>query len=238
MDPFRRRSGRSALTGWVTLLACAAVAAPAESATVEFDRKCYSPGDHMTQTGTGFTPGANVHQVLSITTPFQGTSFDAPVVTADANGNFTGRLVAPDLLNLGFFRHESARSDFSEETDPGKTLASVSWTLTDWGLRVKAWSPGDDRGRFGIGKPDGRMTVDAYGWTSAGTRLYAHYFHGGASVKNVKLGALTGDCGDLRVRVRQFPMRRVSSGKWKVIFTPHRRYRKHDAWWRYDVRVP
>jgi hypothetical protein len=82
------------------------------------------------------------------------------------------------------------------------------------------------------------MVVDTYGWTSAGTTLYAHYYRGGKRIKDVKIGALRGDCGDLRKRVKQFPFRNVRPGRWTVYFTGTRKYDKaNDPALFFKVRV-
>ena len=70
-----------------------------------------------------------------------------------------------------------------------------------------------------IAQPRRKMTVDAIGWTNLGPSLYAHYFRGPTEVKSVKLGALTGDCTDLKKRVRQFPFKNVKPGRWTVYFS-------------------
>jgi hypothetical protein len=220
----------------VTAIALAAPAvAPAQippgTASVRLDRACYTPGDTITATGTGFTPGAQVSEAVNLLagtaqTPL-GTLLE-PVVTTASNGMFTRQVKAPNLVRVDDER-ERATSVFA---DAAKT-ASVPWTLSEWALNVPQWE-GD-----GIANPRRTMTVEALGWTDLGPTLYAHYFHAGTRVKTVRIGRLTGDCRDLRKRVHQFPFKAVAAGRWAVYFSTTRRLdRENDAYFWMNLRVP
>jgi hypothetical protein len=109
----------------------------------------------------------------------------------------------------------------------------VQWTLSAWQVTVPEWDNSP------VAKPGRKMTVDATGWTNLGPSLFAHYFRDATEVKAVKLGTLTGDCRDLKTRVRQFPFKAVKPGKWTVYFSTTPVFDKRtDAWGRYRVRVP
>jgi hypothetical protein len=227
-----RLARRAALVA--AALAVTVPAQAAQAATVTLDRACYSPGDAITQTGSGFTPNGGVSESLQLFDPESGQELSfrtAPPVTADGQGAFT-RLIRAPALAREVDRTEIAASTFVDQTDPQNTFAAVMWTLSAWELNIAAWANGK-------AKPRKQMVIDTYGWTSAGSTLYGHYYRGGKRIKDVKFGALTGDCGDLRRRVKQFPFRTVRPGSWKVYFSATRKFDKADGgyiW--FKVRVP
>ena len=209
---------------------------PTATAAVTLDAKCYTPGEPVTETGSGFTPGGQVQESLALlsedTTPL--ATLLAPIVAAGPDGTFTRRLKAPDLMRDND-RRELATSAYADLTDPQGKSASVQWTLSAWFVDVPEWNTA----RVALGDPRRKMTVDAYGWTNLGPSLYAHYYRGSTQVRSVKIGALTGDCKTLRKRVRQFPFKAVKPGLWTVYFSTTALFNKRtDAWGRYRVRVP
>jgi hypothetical protein len=213
--------------------ALAAAQVPPGAPAVALNSTCFTPGDPMVESGSGFTPGAPVNLSVSILDPSStplGT-LTAPVVTAAADGTFARALKTPALLRDAD-RREMATSTYADQLDPTKS-AIVHWTLSAWGVRVPEWNTSN------IANPRRKMTIDATGWTNLGPSLYAHYFRSSTKVKSVKLGALTGDCKDLKKRVRQFPFKEVKPGQWTVYFSTTAVFDKRaDAWSRYRVRVP
>lgn len=218
------------------VLAAPSVAAaqvpPATPPAVTLDAKCYTPGDPVAETGSGFAPGSQVSETVSLlagTTPL-GTLL-APVITVGQDGRFARVLKAPDVMRRTD-RRETAASAYADQADPTKS-AVVQWTLSQWIVNVPEWN------NSSIAQPRRKMTVDAAGWTNLGRSLYAHYFRGSTEVKSVKLGALTGDCKDLKTRVRQFPFKNVKPGRWTVYFSTTAVFDKgSDAYGFYRVRVP
>jgi hypothetical protein len=205
---------------------------PAAPPAVTLDAECYTPGDQVTETGSGFTPGSQVSETLSLLSGANplGT-LTAPLVVAGPDGTFSRAIKAPDLMNRTD-RRESAMSAFADQADPSKS-AVAQWTLSQWVVNVPEWN------NSSIAQPRRKMTVDALGWTRLGPSLYAHYFRGSTKVKSVKLGALTGDCKDLKKRVRQFPFKNVKPGRWSVYFSTTAVFDKsNDAYGFYRVRVP
>ena len=61
--------------------------------TLTFDQPCYSPGDTMTFSGTGFTPGGAVNLFFNSLATQQMGQYDT---TADPGGAITGKLDPPD----------------------------------------------------------------------------------------------------------------------------------------------
>jgi hypothetical protein len=217
-----------------TLAAVAALAVPgaARAADVQFDRSCYAPGDAVTETGSGFTPGADVLEMLSLTSlklAPQG-NFQAPMVTTDDQGAFTRKLRAP-ALGTQSDRQEIAMSSFTDQANPSAPVFG-QWTLSAWDVSIKEWA--------GHAAHPGRsMTVDTYGWTTASGTLYAHYYRGTTFLKSTRIGATTGPCGDLRKKMPQFPFKRVKAGRYTVFFSPTQVLDKqHDAWLKTTVTVP
>jgi hypothetical protein len=224
---------RAGLAAWLAVEAAAASAAAASGATVALDRSCYTPGEPITQTGSGFTPGADVVEALTLRNPISGESsgpYYAPPVKADPHGAFTRRLRAPEMSDRET-RREHAFGSFTDQADPQTNWSSVRWTLSAWDVEIARWTSGR-------AKLNGWMVVDTYGWTSAGTTLYAHYHRDKVPVARVRIGALRGACGDLRKRVRQFPFSGARPGRWTVFFSANRKLdRRKDRWISYTIRT-
>jgi hypothetical protein len=218
---------------------------PPTGASVTLDRTCYAPGDAITETARGFTPNAQVLETLALLPTSGGTTpldiFSA-THTADAAGNFTARLRAPRLARDSD-RREIAGSVFTDQTPPpapapGTPPAepplgpTVVWTLSAWDVDIPQWESRR-------ADPARKMTVDAFGWTVTGRSLYAHYYRGTTRIRSVRIGALTGQCGDLRRTVPQFPFKRVKAGEWRIFFSATAILDKGtDDWVRRTVIVP
>ena len=227
------------LLGAAALLPATAATAQAPQPAVSFDRTCYAPGDAVAETGRGFTPNAQILQVLALLTPGGGTLLGtlSATHTADAAGTFNDRIRAPRLRRARD-RTETAASVFTDQAAPPPADPNalpgpaVIWTLSARDVRVAQWSAR-------TADPARSMTIDAFGWTSAGSALYAHYYRGTARVRSVRIGALTGACGNLRRQVRQFPFRGVRAGEWRVFFSATAVLDKaNDAFVRRTVVVP
>jgi hypothetical protein len=219
----------------VAALAVATPGPAAASSSVTTDRSCYAPGEGVIEKGTGFTPNAQVLETLSLFASGSQMPLDtliAPILTADAQGNFTRALRAPNLANQQD-RTEMAVGAFTDQVAPPQTgpVLAPAWTLSAWDMRISAWANGR-------GDPRRSMVVDTIGWTVDAKTLYAHYYRGSKLIKDARIGALTGACGDLRKRVRQFPFHPVRPGMWTVYFSGTAHFDKtHDLWMRGRVRV-
>lgn len=178
-----KRSTLPALSAVVLAAVAAAPAAaqapPPPAASVTLDRTCYAPGDPITETARGFTPGAEVLETLALL----------------PTGGGSATLSARDLV-------------------------------------IPQWAGGR-------ADPARSMTIDTFGWTVAGKTLYAHYYRGTTRICTVRIGALTGPCGDLRRTVRQFPFARVKAGEWRIFFsTTAVLNKRNDDWLRRTVIIP
>jgi hypothetical protein len=218
----------------LAIFAAAATSASADPA-VSVDRKCYSPGDAITRTGTGFTPSTQATESISFQTlglPVVSLgSVTGPTVAIDAQGGFKDMVSAPKLRRPTKDYTETAIDTFTDPANPAKP-ATVQWTLSDWTIYVGAWA-----GR--AARPGEPMTVYAFGWTSRGIVLYMHYYRGTKRYKTTRVGRLQGPCGDLTKRLTQFPFAHPKPGAWRVFFSTTKALDKvDDAWIRVNVRVP
>ena len=215
-----------------TLAAVAAAAMPAtaHAAAVSTDHPCYSPGEVVTETGSGFTPSTDVTETLALVSPAgRAWNLSAPPLTTDEQGAFTRKLHAPALQDAGD-RQEAALGAFADQANPSAPV-TTQWTLSDWALRIKEWAGH-------VAKPGRSMTIDTYGWTTESGTLYAHYYRGSTPLKTVRIGASTGDCGNLKAKVPQFPMKKVKAGEYTLYVSRTASLDKaHDDWLRMKARV-
>jgi hypothetical protein len=242
-----KRSTLPALSAFVLAAVAAAPAAaqapppPTPAPSVAVDRTCYAPGDPITETARGFTPNARILETFAMF-PTSGATDPLRVLgavhTADAAGGYVDRLRAPQLARSADRREivGAVLTDQSvPEPPPGTPTPdppTVGWLLSAWDLVIPQWA---DR----IADPARSMTIDTFGWTVAGRTLYAHYYRGTTRIRTVRIGALTGPCGDLRRTVRQFPFARVKAGEWRIFFSATAVLDKRsDDWLRRTVTVP
>lgn len=230
---------RIALCGFAAALATAGLAAPAAAAPVlQADRECYTPGEPITLTGTGYTPNGDVLLGFSLSGKHGSNVFAAgDGLTADSAGNIRTVVRAPDLASSDDVQEDMAGSaeDMALETDPtqfnpdgvGVTLLKLS----TWDVFVPPW----DAHR---GDPRKRVRIHAYGWEPM-TELWAHYVLGARTLADVRVGALTGPCGNLAKTIREFPFRPVPPGSYTIYFSGTHRFDRHDPWIGYrHVHVP
>jgi hypothetical protein len=158
-------------------------------------------------------------------------------LTADGAGNISVRLRAPDLntkndsvedVGLGAFDQQRA----DQGAPPEEVLAGTLFKLSIFDVFVAPW----DSHKV---DPKKVTTFRAYGFEGLGPVLYAHYFLKGKLKKTVRLGALTGDCGNLTKKMKQFPFRPVPPGNYRVDFDTNRAWSPQGAGIRYShVKVP
>jgi hypothetical protein len=192
------------------LLAVPAAVLAQSSPTLALDAPCYSPGDTMELSGTGFTPNGAVDLLLSSPGNPRTASM---ATTADAGGALSARTTTPDpdaFLDADQFRRQMAitatdRARAEAGAPPEQQFGAVLFTLSRWEVDTKT------RGRG--------LLVTAVGFTHArGESLYVHYRRGGRTVKSVALGNLRGECGDLRKTLpRAFP-RNAKPGSYDLVF--------------------
>ena len=151
-------------------------AASAAELSVSPQKRCYSSNEQVSLLGTGFT-------ALSSATVTQGGSAFDPLET-DSTGAFNG------LLTLSLLSGRETRTyTATDDSDPSITASAQ--------LRVSSV-------RVGLkpinGPPGRRLSITARGFTT-GPTLWAHVIHNG-SKRNIKIGRLSGACGDIKARKR------------------------------------
>jgi hypothetical protein len=227
-----------------TLRAAAAIAAgviamPASAAaapTLQLDRPCYTPGEDITFTGTGYTPSGNVNLFFSLHGESGNNLLSAsrPSV-ADAAGNIREVLAAPKLASTDDTRETlsvTANDETRLQSAPpsADSFGAAQTLLSTWDVFVTPW----DNGTV---DPRKKVKFRAYGFEPA-TQLWAHYVLGGRRVASAFVGKLTGPCGDLKKTLREFPFRPVPAGTYAVYFQGSRVFDKTVPWIRYPkVRV-
>jgi hypothetical protein len=233
--PVLSSAAASALVaGALVALPGAAAAAP----TLSADRACYTPGQPIVLTGAGYTPGAQVIFLAALKGDGGGNAFPfGTPIAANPVGALTTRIAAPDLASAGDVReqlnitaNDQVKAAAQPPLPPAEQSGTVQVTLSPWAIGLRGWLDG---------RADPRAKSDfvALGWEPF-RHVYAHYFLRGARVRSVRIGAVSGPCGDLRRRIREFPFRPVRAGTWMVYFSPARVLDRAGAWIRVRVVVP
>ena len=220
----RRRMKAHALAAAAALaLPAAAQAAP----TIKADLPCYYPGQPMALTGAGFTPNVDVSLMMQLAGA-RGNNAVAPKdpLRTDGAGGLLGRFAAPGLASDNDLR-ETVTLTANDPAGP----ATTQFLLTNIGVRVGPWLNGH-------ADPRALTTFKIIGWEPY-RKVYAHYFLKGKRVKTIEVGSVTGPCGDLTRKMRQFPFRPVPAGRYTVRFTGTRVF-DPQGWFVYytDVVVP
>jgi hypothetical protein len=189
------------------------------SPSLQTDRACYTPGETISYTGGGYTPGGSVSFFFQLSGDHGNQLLAAnDPVAADPAGTIAARFGAPSLASSDDTTEElfTTANDQSRMGpsgpigDPADAFGVTSVTLSIFDVFVPPW----DRGKV---DPRRKVKVSAYGYEPA-TRLWAHYVRNGHLVKTVSIGALHGACGNLTKRMRQFPFRPVPAGTYAVYF--------------------
>lgn len=217
---------RRALTSIAAAGIIVASPAVAEGApTIRADFPCYTPGMTQAITGGGFTPGGPVELAILLgnasVLEYQGSI----ATTADAAGAIGVQAQTPHFdadrgLGAVVAMDVTLRS---QGAPPDQFSYALGFDISQWELNVAAWSSAR-------GRPGRRTKVRARGWVgSASTTLYAHYLRKGKLLKTVRVGRLSGTCGDFRGRMKQFPFRPVKAGSYRVEFDTTRAHPNEDA---------
>lgn len=202
---------RSLLAALVAALAAImpAAASAQDGPTLTFDKPCYSPGDRIVLTGTGFAPGSVELAFSSMSTLRLVGSVD---IAADAAGAIDGSFSTPDPDKVLKDSEFSGMVGVATGGTPDRPFAGAAFRLSRFEVEIERPAGGPLR----AAKP---MSVTAVGYTHAiGRMLYLHYVRGSRRVKTIKVGRLTGDCGDRRrVLVRALP-RSLRPGRYRLVF--------------------
>ena len=215
---------RSLLAAVVAALAALTPAAAAHAApTLSFDKPCYSAGDTMSFSGTGYTPGGAVQVMFRSPETERVGSYDAQ---ADAAGAIAGSLDSPredvflkdDAFDgmIGVSANDRTRID-AQTASPEEQFAGTVFQLSRFEVQLER--PSGRRPR--AAKP---LSIRAVGFTNArGRTLYLHYRRGARTVKTVRIGRLAGPCGDRSRMLRRALPRGLRPGTYTLVFNTSRR---------------
>ena len=212
------------------IMPAAAWAQDGPTPTVTFDRPCYSPGDRMTFSGTGFTPGGEVELLFSsLTTQRMLGRYGTTADEAGAIGDWISTPDPDELLRASAFSGMigvAANDRIRIEAGAGpadQQFAGAAFRLSRW--EVELWRP--NGGRVRAAKP---VRITAVGFTHArGETLYMHYRRGGRTVRTIRLGRLTGECGDRRRTLGRALPRGLPPGRYELSFNTSARDARGDA---------
>jgi hypothetical protein len=216
-------------------------AAPAAGAPVlTADRACY-PMDrdqHIRLFGSGFAAGSDI--VVLVTGLHAGVTWSE---TATPIGGVTVTLPVPYLEEVGYpdsWREQVTATAVdlarahAAPPDAANALASTTFTITNWGVRVTPW----EQGPPAAGHPRRMATFSIMGWTWVKDKpIYAHYLRGGKVVRTVRLAVPQGPCGDATVQMPEFPFRPVPAGTYRIQFDASKAYLKAGSEWAHFYRA-
>jgi hypothetical protein len=187
-------------------------AAPAGAATIRADHRCYTEGDPIRITGSGFTPRTPV------AFRFDGNPFGAPM--ADADGRIRARSEVPRVKT----RFRTVKITASDGQDTSRR-AETTVTVTKLLVTISPIS----------GPPDRTVTFRARGFPRARS-LYVHYVNPRRKVvKTVRLGRTARPCGTTEARAQLIPFAKPSAGTWSLRFDTRQDY---SGTTRPQVRLP
>jgi hypothetical protein len=200
----RRMKPQALIAAAALLTPATAVAAP----TVKPDLPCYYPGQPIALSGAGYTPAGGVGLTFQLAGA-RGNNIVAPEdpLKADAAGGIAWAVPAPDLASDSDLRETVTLT----AKDQAANAATTQFLLTAVGVRVAPWFSGR-------ANPRALATFKVIGWEPF-RKVYAHYFLDGKRLRTVEIGSVTGPCGDLTKKLRQFPFRPVPAGHYSIRFT-------------------
>jgi hypothetical protein len=187
-------------------------AAPAGAATIQANQRCYTEGDPIRITGSGFTPRTPV------AFRFDGTPFGTPL--ADAAGRISARSEVPRVKTR--FRTVKITAIDGQDTS---RRAETTVTVTKLLVTISPMS----------GPPDRTVTFRARGFPRARS-LYVHYVNPRKKVvKTVRLGRTNRPCGTTQASARLIPFAKPRAGTWSLRFDTREHY---SGTTRPQVRLP
>jgi hypothetical protein len=202
------------------LLSTAAVPAVANAApTVKADKPCYVPGQAQHIAGGGFAPNGQVSLSYNESGPHGSNAMGATTL-ANAAGDIDDRLKTPDLASEDDTQEEVILGASNDEP-PGPNppeLATTQFKVSILDAWVGPWESHK-------ASPRKRTTFYGYGFGAiGGKKLYAHYVLHGKLRKTVAIGGLSGVCGDIKKKQRQFPFRPVMAGTYRIKLDATKKY--------------
>jgi hypothetical protein len=222
---------RVAIAAMILLIAIAMVPALASAApTVRSDQRCYTPGQTMNLAAAGFTPNDDIVYFMALSGQHGSRILYTDPSKSDATGALTTQVRAPALASDSDTRETLALSALDQTLigpNPAADLPEGSFAVTqflisDFDVTVDAWESG-------IADPLRTSRVQVTGWEPYHV-VWAHYFLGRTRVRSIRIGAVSGPCGDLTRTIRQFPFHPVKAGRWTVYFSPSQVFDRDGMW--------
>ena len=176
---------------------------------------CFSLASGSELTGEGWTPNGIVH--------LSGTyASGEPALDLDLTADGAGKIRFTSAVPNDAARTKTIRvtAEDRARTAAGAPLeqrqASTSFKLTWYGPFYSPWNTD----KAAIGRPGRVRTIEASGYLGRNLTkdLYAHYLRPNGTVKTVRVGRLSGVCGGLKKRFREFDFRPVAAGTYAVTF--------------------
>jgi hypothetical protein len=218
----------------LTLLATAGAAQATPAVTA--DRSCYSDNGAtpLNIAGTGFTPGGPLEITGAWIEP-DGSSYVVGTftMTADGSGAFVDSEQTPSprqFERASFTVTVKDQTRIAQGAPPTEQSASATFTVASYAAYFKPWNTnGPARGTPGR---TALLRVDGYIGTNSRV-LYVHYRLGRRLIKTLRVGRLSGTCGALTKRFRQFDFRPVPPGTYSVEFDTTRAWPNDEVSWLY-----
>jgi hypothetical protein len=199
----RPRSAAALAVSAVLAAAPSTASAASPPAALDTSYPCYSSGESVLLSGSGFTPQGTV--------TLSAGGQQLTTIDADLDGGFTVRVQAPDAL----FGTVHLRFVATDRTTPALSDgATVRIADTDVVVTPEIAGPSDLR------------RIRGWGFFGADA-VYAHVKrHGAARARNIRLGSPRGACGTLNTQRRLFP-HDPRPGAYTLQFDTLRRYYPH-----------
>ena len=175
---------------------------------------CFSAATGSELTGEGWTPNGTVH--------LRGTyASGEPALDLDLTADAEGRIRFTSAVPNDTARTKTIRviAEDRARTTAGAPLkqrqATTSFKLTWYGPFYAPWNR-----KGAVARPGRVRIIEASGYIGRhlGKFLYAHYIRPSGTVKSVRVGRLSGVCGGLKKRFREFDFRPVAAGTYIVTF--------------------
>jgi hypothetical protein len=212
-------------------VASLATAAPAQAApAITTDHACYSIYTPLRISGTGFTPGGAVRLSETWIDPDGSSRFGpALTATADSTGAFTYAQELPEIfvdhLDLNITATDAVLA--AQGATAAEHSVATTVRVSFFGAFYPAWNTDGPA----PGRPGFASELDVGGYIDSNSRtLFVHYIRRGRLVKTLRVGALSGSCGTLTKRFREFAFRPVPAGTYSVRFDTTRAWPNDDMW--------
>ncbi|MDX6678127.1 MAG: uncharacterized protein QOE31_2179 [Solirubrobacteraceae bacterium] len=215
-----RRFCIAVASGLVLMTACSELARaalpPPTEPVVAVLSACSYAGAQVGFDARGFRPGERLTvEMMPTSDPMVGVPISARQLTADAAGQFIGLLDVPASTATGQVLRSVRVRGRPDTSGAAVLLASARLRTVS---RSALIAPSGRLGRAG------RTERWQLTGLPEGTRLWAHYRHGGA-VADVAVATVAGPCGRARFTLPTLPAGHERAGAWQMWITTTRAFR-------------